>query len=217
MTVKSASSWTLGHRLQQSQRRCTYQTLGGVKLEATLKPFFGLAHQALDVLRHKLTHKQISSTQSIYVVRRLKSSLLGHPAITALRLLSQVHVTSSDKLNVRAQFHQISQGLDTLGDDYKIQLKDDAKPHALFIPRSVPVPLRHKVDEKLQRMETMGVIEKVEDPTPWCAGMVVVPKPSSAVRICMDLKHLSTSVSFERCTQSQESTRHWLSWQGEGV
>jgi len=46
-------------------------------------------------------------------------------------------------------------------------------------------------------MEAMGVIEKVSQPTPWCAGMLVVPKKSGSVRICVDLKHLNESVLRE--------------------
>ena len=46
-------------------------------------------------------------------------------------------------------------------------------------------------------MESMGVISKVEVPTPWCAGMVVVPKRSGEVRICVDLKFLNESVLRE--------------------
>ena len=44
-----------------------------------------------------------------------------------------------------------------------------------------------KDKEELDRMESMGVISKVNDPTPWCAGMVVVPKKNGTVRICVDL------------------------------
>ena len=46
-------------------------------------------------------------------------------------------------------------------------------------------------------MESMGVISKVSDPTPWCAGMVVVPKKNGSVRICVDLKPLNESVLRE--------------------
>ena len=37
----------------------------------------------------------------------------------------------------------------------------------------------------------------METPTPWCAGMVVVPKSSGEVRICVDLKPLNESVLRE--------------------
>ena len=40
-------------------------------------------------------------------------------------------------------------------------------------------------------MEAQGVISKVHQPTPWCAGMVVVKKKSGGVRICVDLKPLN--------------------------
>ena len=43
-------------------------------------------------------------------------------------------------------------------------------------------------------MEAMGVISKVDEPTPWCAGMVVVPKKSGAVCIREDLKPLNESL-----------------------
>ena len=43
-------------------------------------------------------------------------------------------------------------------------------------------------------METAGVISKVTEPTPWCAGMVVVPKRDGTVRICVDFKVLNESV-----------------------
>ena len=46
-------------------------------------------------------------------------------------------------------------------------------------------------------METMGVISRVDTPTPWCAGMVIAPKKSGSVRICVDLKLLNQSVLRE--------------------
>ena len=47
-------------------------------------------------------------------------------------------------------------------------------------------------------MEELGVIAKVEEPTEWRAGMVVVPKPNGKVRICVDLTRLNESVRRER-------------------
>ena len=57
--------------------------------------------------------------------------------------------------------------------------------------------MRTKVQTELQRMQSLGVISPVEEPTPWCAAMVVVPKDSGAVRICVDLKSLNESVLCE--------------------
>ena len=67
---------------------------------------------------------------------------------------------------------------------YQIKLKDDAHPYILQAPRRVALPLLPKVKVELQRMEALGVISKIEEPTEWCAPMVVVPKPNGTVRMC---------------------------------
>ena len=46
-------------------------------------------------------------------------------------------------------------------------------------------------------MENMDVISKVEDPTPSCAGIVVVPKKDNEVRTCVDLEKLNESMMRE--------------------
>ena len=81
--------------------------------------------------------------------------------------------------------------LGNLGEEYHIKMREGLRPYGLFTPRNVPIPPRTKVKEELDRMEELGVIAKVTEPTPWCAGMVVVPKKSGSVRICVDLKPLN--------------------------
>ena len=46
-------------------------------------------------------------------------------------------------------------------------------------------------------MEILSVISKVEKPTPWCTGMVIVPKGTGAVCICVDLRSLNENVLRE--------------------
>ena len=43
----------------------------------------------------------------------------------------------------------------------------------------------------------LGVISRVHQPTQWCAGMVVVPKKSGSVRICVDFRRFNESVLRE--------------------
>ena len=90
------------------------------------------------------------------------------------------------------QYTSLFKGLGTFPESYEIKLKQDAQPFALFTPRSVPLPLRKKVEEELARMESLDVIFRVDEPTQWCAAMVVVPKRNSeAVRICVDFRPLN--------------------------
>jgi len=47
-------------------------------------------------------------------------------------------------------------------------------------------------------MEQQNIITRVEGPTDWCAGFVVVPKPNKKVCICVDLTQLNKCVKRER-------------------
>ena len=173
-------------------REETYQALRGIHLMESTKMLYGPSHQPLNVLgqfRSMLSKGHMSSEQTIFVVKGLKMNLLGLPAITALQLISKVDATSSSQ-SVKERFKSVLQGLGTIGDEYKIKLKEGAVPHAIHTARNIPIPLCAKVQEELDRMEKLGVISKVEEPTPWCAGMVVVPKKSGSIRICVDLKPL---------------------------
>ena len=42
-----------------------------------------------------------------------------------------------------------------------------------------------------------GIISPVTEPTEWCSGIVVVPKPNGTVRICVDLTQLNKAVRRE--------------------
>ena len=43
-------------------------------------------------------------------------------------------------------------------------------------------------------MERLGVIKPIQEPTEWCAPIVVMPKQSGQLRICVDLTKLNESV-----------------------
>ena len=71
-------------------------------------------------------------------------------------------------------------------------------PYAVTTPRRVALPLLPKVKAKLEQLETQGVISKVDRPTDWCAPIVVVPKSSGDIRLCVDLTKLNEQVKRER-------------------
>ena len=106
-------------------------------------------------------------------------------------------MSNSATCSVIDKFPSLFQGLGSFGVDCTIKLKDGAKPFAIFIPRHIPMPLHTRVKQELDKMEAMQVISKVEEPTPWCTGMVVVPKKTGAIRICVDLKPLNENVQRE--------------------
>ncbi len=100
--------------------------------------------------------------------------------------------------SVKRQFPDLFQGLGKLQEEYEIFLKPDAKPFSRSTPRHIPLHLMSKVKPEWEHVENQGVITRVEQPTDWCAGMVVVLKPSGTVRICVDLTKLNNAVNRER-------------------
>ena len=109
----------------------------------------------------------------VYVLQNLQQNLLGLPAIQSLQLLTRVDTVST---SIPDQFPRVFRGLGTFPESYEIKLTPEAPPFALFTPRTVPIPLRKKVAEELARMESLGVISRVDQPMSWRAGMVVVPR-----------------------------------------
>ena len=64
----------------------------------------------------------------------------------------------------------------TRKDCYHIAPKEGAKPFQVTVSRKVPLPFYQKAKEESDRMLKSGVISKVDEPTSWCAPMVVAPK-----------------------------------------
>ena len=177
-----------------------FNKLHGVTLRKSNKSLVGPAKHKLMVCGQfsgTLTYKQSNTCQEIFVVQRLELPLMGRPVIEALNLISRVNFVDSSERFVNL-YPDLFTGLGALGIEYQIQLKHDAKPYALTTPRRVAIPLMPKVKQELTRMENMDVITKVDNPTDWCAGMVVVPKPNGNIRICVDLTKLNNSVCREK-------------------
>lgn len=74
-----------------------------------------------------------------------------------------------------SQYPDIFKGFGVLLFTYKIQLKEDAKP-VVHAPRRVPATLCDKLKQEFNRMTSLGVIKKVEEPTEWVNSMVCVKK-----------------------------------------
>ncbi|KAL3978677.1 hypothetical protein ACER0C_019739 [Sarotherodon galilaeus] len=144
----------------------------------------------------KNNHK---TKEDIYVVQGLCTPLLSGHAAVALQLVARVNHISLDSIDaVKQEFPKLFSGLGKMEGEYNIVLKPGAQPFSLLTPRRISLPLLPKVKEELNRMEQQGVISKVEEPTDWCAPMVVVPKRTGKVRICSDLTELNKYVMREK-------------------
>ena len=180
--------------------RTEYQKKRDGPLRASDRMLTGAGQQQLHVQGKFTAHlkrNNVELEQEIFVVKGLDKPLLGRPAIEGLKIVSLVGPVQAEE-SVVQKFPKLFQGLGRLKDNYTIKLRENAEPYALNTPRRVAIPLLPKVKAELERMENMGVITRVTEPTDWCAGMVVVPKSNGTVRICVDLTKLNESVRRER-------------------
>ena len=93
------------------------------------------------------------------------------------------------KEQITANYKDVFKGLGHIGDT-AIITDPLVKPTQW---RRVPIALRDKVKEKLEDLESKGLVEKVTIPTGWISGMVVVSTPSE-IRICLESQDLNKVV-----------------------
>ena len=76
---------------------------------------------------------------------------------------------------------------------YTIQLHSDVQPitHA---PRKYPISLHPKVKEHLNKIECMGVITHVDQPTDWVSSVTYVQKANGELCLCLDPCDLNEAI-----------------------
>jgi len=172
------------------------------RLEKATKILKGPGRSPLNVkgkFTATLCKRDKSTKEDIYVVEGLSTPLLSRSAAIALQLVVRLDDVSLDcKEAIKQEFPKLFSGLGKMKCEYTIVLEPGARPFSITTPRRISLPLLPRIKEELNRMEQQGVISKVEEPTEWCAPMVVVPKRTGrGVRICTDLTELNKSVMRE--------------------
>ena len=126
----------------------------------------------------------------------VKIALLGRPAILTFNLVkieipeiaSCAAVSDTqDKDNICKQYPSIFEGLGKIsGKPIHIELHNNVVPYHIGAPRRVAIPYLEPLKAELERMQNMGVIRPVDQPTEWCHPIVIVHKPNGNLRICLD-------------------------------
>ena len=63
--------------------------------------------------------------------------------------------------------------------------------------RRIRFSKQEKLVAKLEELEKLSFIERVEGPTSWINLMVVVEKPSGYVQPCLDMRHANNAISIK--------------------
>ena len=130
--------------------------------------------------------------------------ILGNPAMQQMDLVrvqhqnvmtvnTEVQRGSQGPLSmeeVLKEYSDVFQGTGKLKGQYKLEIEENAKP-VVHLPRRVPVALKGKLKRELERLQSLGIIEKVIEPTPWVSSLVIVQKPNGQIRVCLDPRDLN--------------------------
>ncbi|KAK7090521.1 hypothetical protein V1264_010305 [Littorina saxatilis] len=177
-------SWAETHKMHESKKQL--RGPGNTKLTV------------LGTVQAQMQHKDKIITETLYVLKGQSSSLLSRTACTKLGLILRVdNVSGPEKPDFKGEFPTLFLGLGNLRVPHSIVLNPDINPTSIYAPRKIPHPLVPKVKKEIDRMLAEGVISPVIEPTSWCSGIVVVPKPNGSIRICVDLTQLNTAVKRE--------------------
>lgn len=136
----------------------------------------------------------------IYVMDGKGQALLGKPTAIELGVL---HVglrvnNVTDTENAVANYPECFDGIGKLeGYQLKLHINENVTPVAQSMYR-VPYSLREKVSAKIEELETMDIIEKVENPSAWVSPVIVVPKPDGDIRLCVDMRRANEAIKRER-------------------
>ena len=107
-----------------------------------------------------------------------------------------VHIgmTTDTELNKLITVYQdIFHGIGKFPGEHSFTLLLDAAP-VVHPPRRVPVALRNKVKQELDRTVSNDIITKVTEPTDWVNSMVVVQKPNGDLRVCLDPQDVNKAI-----------------------
>ena len=84
-------------------------------------------------------------------------------------------------------------GIGKVETECEIHLKDNATP-TVHPARKVPLAMKEKLKNELDRLESLDIIEKVSEPTDWVNAMVMVEKKDGTVRLCIDPVDLNKAI-----------------------
>ena len=148
-------------------------------------------------LEAELCYKDRKCTVTFVVVEEKARPILGRQTSEMLAIL-KIEINSVSEENLLREFPRIFNGVGKLKDfQAKLHIDESVEPTPQKL-RPSPFGLREKIEEKLEELVNHDVIEQVQGPTPWVSPVVVVPKPTGDIRLCVDMRNANRAIVRER-------------------
>ena len=155
---------------------------------------------ALGTVNLKVQYKsQNPQTHTFHVVCMDRAPILSRHSSEQLQLIKfvlSIHSPVPIRPGVQKlldEFSEVFESIGTLPGTSKIYLKEGTTP-TVQQPKQISFALQAKFKEELERLESLGVIEKVTKPTQCLNSLVLVRKTDGSVRICLDLVDLNRAI-----------------------
>ena len=146
-------------------------------------------------------------TMDFYVAATHEQPILGFQACRDLQLVRVAEEdlcentacpaetpTCMTEAEVTSEYADLFDGVGLLEGDIHLEVDETVRPTQMPL-RRLPLGVRNKVAEELQRLVNNGIIAPVSEPTPWVSALLVVAKPDGRIRICVDPKPLNKALA----------------------
>ena len=108
----------------------------------------------------------------------------------------------ADKLKTADQlieeYQDVFEGnLGTLPGAQRLEVDPATSPN-ISPSRRVPLALKPRLKQELEKLTKLGMIAPMDAPTDWVSNVVIATKPSGDLRICIDPKELNKALKWKR-------------------
>ena len=137
---------------------------------------------------------------NFYVAKGTGGNLLGCQTAEQLGILKITINTAVSSYNARIEdeFPNLFGGIGKIKNtQVQLHIDTDVTPKQQK-HRRIPFHIRKDVEKELQRLEDLDIIEQVDGPTPWVSPIVVVPKKTGEIRLCVDMREANKAVQREK-------------------
>ena len=86
-----------------------------------------------------------------------------------------IHTMTSGSTELIIQYNAVFTGLDSLEDEYHIDLDPDVKP-IQHVPHREPVAMKERLKRKLEELTKQGIVTEVVEPTACISNIVIIMK-----------------------------------------
>ena len=126
-------------------------------------------------------------------------TLIGLETLREVGLVDSVGSGSTGR-TVLEQYKDVFEGLGKVTNyQHSITVDPTASPVACA-SRTVPIHIQPKLRAELERLESLGIIQKQDQPTDWVSPIAIAPKPNGDIRVCLDPVYLNKAIQREHYT-----------------